>query len=231
VILTRERILEEYAAGRIAIDPFEPELVSVNSVDVRLGRDMWELHHNHDEVVRDLYNGPGGVWSETQKCYAGELREHPEYAHWAEGVVPDEADVFLLRSGGFYIATSFERIGTRNDRLGGPQIVPEMRAKSTVGRHGLTVALCAGIGDVGYCSRWALEIRVALPHMGNQQDGHPLIPLAVGTPVGQVVFHETTPTNEEYGGVARYQPAGGAYDVRFLPKNLRWFADELEPLL
>ena len=53
------------------------------------------------------------------------------------------------------------------------------------GRQGLTVALCAGLGDVGYCSKWALEVRLV---------GRSVVPLAVGTPIGQVVFHQGTPT-------------------------------------
>jgi dCTP deaminase len=84
-----------------------------------------------------------------------------------------------------------------------------MKARSTVGRQGLTVALCAGLGDVGYTSRWALEVRVV--DYGD-------VPVAVGTPVAQVVFHTATPTDAAYEGATRYQHAGA---VKFLPKPLK----------
>ena len=84
-----------------------------------------------------------------------------------------------------------------------------MKAKSTFGRQGLTVALC-GLGDVGYCSKWALEVRLV---------GRSVVPLAVGTPIGQVVFHKGTPTGSVYGGAGHYQIGE---EVRFLPKPLKW---------
>ncbi|MFT4705820.1 MAG: dCTP deaminase, partial [Bradymonadia bacterium] len=114
-------------------------------------------------------------------------------------------------SGGFYLATSLEAIGTRadpNGREGQLAIVPEMKARSTVGRQGLTVALCAGLGDVGYASRWALEVRVV--DYGD-------VPVAIGTPIAQVVFHTATATDAAYDGASRYQHQG---TVRFLPKAL-----------
>ena len=69
-----------------------------------------------------------------------------------------------------------------------------MKARSTVGRQGLTVALYAGLGDVGYASRWALEVRV---DFGD-------VPVAIGSPIAQVVFHTATATSTAYDN--RYQP-------------------------
>jgi deoxycytidine triphosphate deaminase len=64
---------------------------------------------------------------------------------------------------------------------------------------------------VGYQSRWALEIRVV--DYGD-------IPLVIGTPIAQVVFHTATPTASSYMGQDRYQQDDqGA--VRFIPKNLK----------
>jgi dCTP deaminase len=124
-------------------------------------------------------------------------------------VVPDDALVFRMNPGEFYLATTLERIGSRALGPDRESIVPEMKSKSTFGRQGLTVALCAGLGDVGYHSRWALEVRLV---------GRSVVPLAVGTPIGQVVFHSGTRTSTEYGGSGHYQEGDA---VRFLPKALR----------
>ena len=73
-----------------------------------------------------------------------------------QGTIPDDAQVFCLNPGEFYLYY-LRAIGTRALAPDQTSVIPEMKAKSTFGRQGLTVALCAGLGDVGYCSKWALE--------------------------------------------------------------------------
>jgi dCTP deaminase len=205
MILTHEAILEAREAGRLVVEPFRPDLVSINSVDVRLGADLWKLDRHS---CRDLYRTTNN-WKKVAPFKASEIRDCIGYKHWAQDVIPDDAPVFYLESGQFYLATTLEAIGTTP----GSELVPEMKAKSTVGRQGLTVALCAGLGDVGYSSRWALEVRVT-------DDGD--VPLAIGTPVAQVVFHEATQTKQHYNGKDRYQHHD---EARFLPKPLKFIDD------
>lgn len=207
MILCKEAIIEAYNAGRIVIDPFEKDLVGINSVDVRLGNDVWELTGTEP---RDLYSNDTSRWRKMEPVKAGALRQL--YPNFGLNVLEDEDDCYIFRSGGFYLATTLEAIGTRaiEDQ---EAIVPEMKARSTVGRQGLTVALCAGLGDVGYSSRWALEVRVV--HSGD-------IVLAVGTPIAQVVFHTATQTQACYDGGERYQHQGA---VRFLPKPLKVYRE------
>lgn len=206
MILAKEAILSAYKRGLIKISPFEPELVSVNSVDIRLGADLWQLSRPR---YRDLYHPEDKLWTKLKPVKASKVRDIFGN-EWAKGIVPDNADCFILKGGQFYIATTLEAIGTRRRRWR-KSIVPEMKAKSTVGREGLTVALCAGMGDIGYCSRWALEVRVV-------DNGD--VPIAVSTPIGQVVFHTSSKAKEIYNGKDRYQNDD---TVRFLPKPLKYF--------
>ena len=213
MILCREAILDALETGRIVIDPFDEALVNPNSVDVRLGPELYRMHGNFG--LRDLYRPDDSLWERVSPVFARDIHTRswegiPPAPQWAKGVVPDETPVFLLEPGHFYLATTLERIGSRAGPPDETSIIPEMKAKSTFGRQGLTVALCAGLGDVGYHSRWALEVRIA---------GRSVVPLAVGTPIGQVVFHTGTPTSTVYGGAGHYQDEGR---VRFLPKPLRW---------
>lgn len=204
MILTKEEIIRRRELGQIVIEPFCEDLVSINSVDVRLGDELWQPNKNRP--YRDLYNPNPSDWIMLPKLGAGEIRTM--CPGWCPQV-PDNHPCFVLQPGEFYLATSLEAIGAKNDDIHKP-IVPEMKAKSTVGRQGLTVALCAGLGDIGYVSRWALEVRVA--EVGS------IIPIAVGTPIAQVVFHEAYMTKEKYNGELRYQ---NDKDVRFLPKPLK----------
>ncbi|TVQ98686.1 MAG: hypothetical protein EA398_13175 [Deltaproteobacteria bacterium] len=207
MILCREDILRKREDGHIVIEPFEEGLVGINSVDVRLGADLFRLRN---DGFRDLYSDRPEQWEKVETVPAGRIRErHPSFV---APTLHDDDPCFILDSGGFYLATTLEAIGARALEGGaedGQAIVPEMKARSTVGRQGLTVALCAGLGDVGYVSRWALEVRVV--DCG-------AVAVAVGTPIAQVVFHYATPTHAAYDGASRYQHAGA---VRFLPKPLK----------
>lgn len=215
MILTREEILRH---PKIVIEPRNEELISINSVDVRLGPDMWRFQtdkprrypftfYNRNQY-RDLYVPEDRLLQRCSTVKASQVRER--YVNWAKGVVPDDANCFILKSGKFYLATTLEKIGALPPEPGHNSIVPEMKAKSTVGRQGLTVALCAGLGDVGFKSKWLLEVRVT-------DDGD--VPIAIGTPIAQVVFHLATPTEACYDGPSRYQDGD---QVRFLPKPLRF---------
>jgi dCTP deaminase len=213
MILCREDILRSYEKGEIVIDPFDLRLVNPNSVDVRFGKILFRMKSTFG--IRDLYNPHDELWERVLPVPARQIREGGidgllPAPDWGVDVIPDDADVFCLNPGEFYLATTYEAIGSRALGPDVESIIPEMKAKSTFGRQGLTVALCAGLGDVGYCSHWALEVRLV---------GRSVVPLAVGTPIGQVVFHKGTPTATEYGGKGHYQVDGA---VRFLPKPLKW---------
>lgn len=216
MILTHEAIIKARIDGLIVIEPFDERLVSINSVDVRLGADMWQP--SRSRAYRDLYNPKDSDWTKMETVALEQCREILGDITFGEGSLNSEDRLFILKSGHFYLGTTLEKIGTKSMfttpefRINGNEmraIVPKMKAKSTIGRQGLTVALCAGLGDVGYKSRWALEIRVT-------DDGD--IPIAIGTPIGQVEFAEATPSEKTYSGSTRYQDGDV---VRFLPKPIK----------
>lgn len=187
MILTKRAILRAIETGHI-VSPVE--LVQENSVNFRLGPDLY---------VPDWRNG------RTVNLHADRefLRVPPVHYMGMEG--------FILGAKQFHLGTTLDVHGTV---LTGDGIayVPECRARSTTGRHGLTVALCAGVGDVGYTGRWALEI------VNNSDD--PVF-IAIGTEIGQFVFHEATTAYppEAYGGEDRYQKSDGR--IQFLPKPFK----------
>lgn len=210
MILTKEEILKKYSEGEIVIEPFCLELVQINSVDVRLGRDLWVAKGG----FFDPYNPQEYSWEKIEPTRVGDFRANRKRlrvpgADFGHGVLEDDDEMFFLKGGHFYLATTLEKIGTASVGPDSPSIVAEMKAKSTIGRIGLTTAICAGLGDVDFKSRWALEVRVV-----NGRD----VPLAVGTPIGQVKFSYGTPTAESYNGPDRYQNDDV---VRFLPKPLK----------
>lgn len=188
MILSGKKIREEIDAGRILVDPFREELISHNSLDVRLGA-----------VTHVLRSGP----RRTDPYQNSNTQFAPQPLGYREG----DEEVWRLNGGRLYLATTLEAVGTAP----GSGICPDMCAKSTAGRWGLTVALCAGLGEVGYYAQWTLEIRPVEN-----------ILLRRGTTIGQVRFTRVDTAPEEvvdYGsGDDSYQPGG---EVRVLPKPLK----------
>jgi dCTP deaminase len=104
--------------------------------------------------------------------------------------IPLDCLIIVLRPGERILAHTEEFIGMR------PPGVPEMRARSTIGRNGIVICNDAGWGDPGYINRWTMEI---------QNNNQVAIPLPVGERVAQIVFHHTGPVNQTYGDSGKYQ--------------------------
>lgn len=224
-MLSRDDILKHRRSGNIHIDPFDESLITVNSVDVRLGPDLWVMGpppvlnpYNKDSVDRDAkwrqlepasireMHRWGRDWHDLPSHLQGQSLVDALYELERDGYA--DARGWVLRSDRFYLATTKESIGSlwlpeekrqelihqfdEDSPYPRTAIVPEMRSKSTAGRMGLTTAVCAGLGDVGYHWRWALEVRVAA--------GIEFIILLENTVIGQVTFTETKNCYVPYTG-------------------------------
>jgi len=188
MVLGHDAILHEYRLGNIIISPFREDFVSVNSYDVRLGPDMYQLLPPHENGCLSPYDEP-----ESRFRRVGFNDSHNGHSGW-------------ILDPGIYLGSTVEEIGTAA-RSG---LIPDINAKSTFGRNGLTVALCAGKGDVGYAARWTLEIHVRYPTL-----------LLVNTVIAQVRFSRCEDAGV-YGGEGSYQPGG---QIRMLPKPMKVVAE------
>jgi len=188
-MLSDKRILEQLEEGNIIISPFNEGNLGTNSYDCTLGN----LFYKEQSAVKDVFmDDPGDL------C-----------AFWG---CPLKA-VWSARHCGFYIpvdpgemilAHTQEIIGARNG------YVPQMFARSTTRRCGLSVCSCAGLGDIGYIAQWTLELH-------NTTMATIWIP--VGTPICQFTFHETGETFKEYCGHYGRSEEWSPEDM--LPKAIR----------
>lgn len=218
MLIARPLLLRMIKAGIIHVDPFCPQLVGPNSIDIRMGDWLALMRY---QAVRNLYDPKKHIWGEIK---ASDM----ETKH-----ILTEADLekagpvlkgFVLTSNGFYLARTYEEIGVPwidweksqpgilydlRGQLGfNFQIVAHMGSRSTFARNGLSVIVAgAGIGDIGYHRAWTLEI--AVPNYR--------VPIFVGTPIGQLVFEFTTGCPDPYGGSEHYQDGES---VRCLPKSI-----------
>jgi dCTP deaminase len=197
-------MLREIEAGNIIVNPFNPDLVSVNSIDVRLGPDLYRMLPPKPLSFSQSLEGQE---PEFVNPY-GEPEERYERVSFNAHRGGNQG--WILEPG-FYLGSTVEEIGTSPTS----GLCPDINAKSTFGRNGLTVAVCAGKGDVGYAARWTLEIHVREPVL-----------LLVNSVIAQVRFSRVEWTEEDaqnaYGGKSSYQPNG---EIRMLPKPIKVLND------
>ncbi|MEO5953352.1 MAG: hypothetical protein ABIQ44_12875, partial [Chloroflexia bacterium] len=96
-----------------------------------------------------------------------------------------EDGLIKIRPGDTILAHTEEVVGGCNG------YTTSMRARSSIGRSCLSVCKCAGVGDVGYISKWTMEI---------SNHSHALAILPVGLRVAQILFYQVGETLREYSG-------------------------------
>jgi deoxycytidine triphosphate deaminase len=119
-VLSDGTILELVAAGRVRIDPWDPNLVQPASVDLRLG-DSFRVFHNHRASAIDLRDPPSGLTEEV--------------------VVPGD-ESFVIHPGEFCLGSTLEWVELPDDivaRIEGKALaidtpVPTPEGWTTMGR-------------------------------------------------------------------------------------------------
>jgi dCTP deaminase len=92
--------------------------------------------------------------------------------------IPHEG--LVLQPSQLYLARTVERTETHN-------LVPMIEGRSSVGRLGLFVHVTAGIGDVGFCGYWTLEMFAVQP-----------LRIYPGVGICQILYHNVHGPITEY---------------------------------
>ena len=117
-------------AGRVQLEPYDPEMIQPSSVDVRLDR-YFRVFENH----RYPHIDPSV--------------EQPDLTRLVE---PDGEEPFILHPGEFALASTFEVISLPDDVAG------RLEGKSSLGRLGLLTHSTAGFIDPGFSGHVTLEL-------------------------------------------------------------------------
>lgn len=102
--------------------------------------------------------------------------------------IPKEG--YVLQPNEIYLGSSIEYTESHI-------FVPQLEGKSSCGRLGLDVHVCAGFGDIGFCGFWTLELRVVKP-----------LRVYAGAPIGQIVWHTAGVPETHYGAKKSANYAG-----------------------
>ncbi|MCW4385634.1 dCTP deaminase [Salinibacterium sp. SYSU T00001] len=130
MLLSDRDINAELAAGRIRLDPSEPEMVQPSSVDVRLDR-YFRLFDNH------------------KYPYIDPAEHQPELTRLLE---VDADKPFILHPGEFVLGSTYEQVTLPDD------IAARLEGKSSLGRLGLLTHSTAGFVDPGFSGHVTLEL-------------------------------------------------------------------------
>jgi dCTP deaminase len=130
VVLSDRTIRAEIDSGRIAIDPFEPELVQPSSIDVRVDRSFRVFHNNRYAFI--------------------DVRQPME--DLTELVEIEDGRPFILHPGEFVLGQTLERLTLPDD------LVARLEGKSSLGRLGLLIHSTAGFVDSGFSGNLTLEL-------------------------------------------------------------------------
>lgn len=174
MILGNGGIRRELDNGNIAIEPFNDELVNLNSYDVRIDAPYYSAHSDiaihilidsGDPTLNTVWHGPHTF----------------EFPDRHDNLIP----CVVIPPLGIILATTIEVVG------GVYGYTTLLKAKSTIARLGLDVCASAGFGDVGYVNKWTLEI---INHFNRY------IYIPVGTRIAQIAFTEVDDAQGVYEG-------------------------------
>jgi len=130
VLLSDRDIRAELDAGRVVLDPYDPDMVQPSSVDVRLDK-YFRLFDNHRYAVID----PSA--------------EQPDLTHLVEAGADEP---MVLHPGEFVLGSTYEQVTLGDD------VAARLEGKSSLGRLGLLTHSTAGFVDPGFSGHVTLEL-------------------------------------------------------------------------
>lgn len=130
MVLSDRTIRAEIEAGRIVIDPFDPDMIQPSSIDVRVDG-AFRVFHNARYPFIDV------------RAPMDDLTEL---------VTVEDDEPFILHPGEFVLGQTLERVRLPDD------IVGRLEGKSSLGRLGLLIHSTAGWVDSGFRGNLTLEL-------------------------------------------------------------------------
>jgi len=130
VLLSDRDILAEIDDKRVALEPFDQEMVQPSSVDVRLDR-FFRVFENHKYPHIDP------------------AADQPDLTRLVE---PHGEEPFILHPGEFVLGSTYEVVTLPDD------VAARLEGKSSLGRLGLLTHSTAGFIDPGFSGHVTLEL-------------------------------------------------------------------------
>ena len=168
---------EKHESCSIDIDDESIRIINRNNVNKAIDIKVTRLHDIVDEKIKDIetkwssaFNQLGGTVVHNdnksrerdeeikslpivESNYLPPLDMHKKN-ETIEFQIPEEG--YVLQPGVLYIGRTVERTAT-------DKFIPMINGRSSGGRLGISIHICAGFGDIGFDGTWTLEITVVEP--------------------------------------------------------------------
>lgn len=186
--------------GHIVCDPLIEENIRGSSIDLTLGEWFYWCGKTRTSRIYNPFSREDVARYFGEPLRARPLQDplmHKWYGYDQLDGIPSDHPIIMLPARTRILAHTYEFVGIHAPGT------TEMRARSSWGRNGIAVCLCAGWGDPGYINRWTMEIH-------NMNDS--AVPLPVGERVAQLIFHHTGPVDGDYAG-GKYQSSTALSEI------------------
>jgi dCTP deaminase len=130
LILSDRDIRKQIEAGRVVIEPFEPEMIQPSSIDLHV-----------DNIFR--------IFANSRYPYIDVRRRMDDLTDLVE---VDADEPFILHPGEFVLGSTLEKVTLPDN------IVGRIEGKSSLGRLGLLIHSTAGFVDAGFVGHLTLEL-------------------------------------------------------------------------
>lgn len=189
----------------VVIYPYNAAQVKPNSYDVLLGENLFIETETPSRTYEDYDIYDSESTEDAWKHVIPPIDDGTKYRGKFKG-----KRVYWLAPRERVLGHTYEFIGGKNN------VTTMIKCRSSLGRSGISICLCAGSGDVGYINRWTLEITNHLRYRR--------VPLVVSEPVAQILFVRTGPCAKPYSG--KYQESTRLRDI-----VLGWSPQKMLPRL
>lgn len=171
-MLTGAEIEKQIKKGNIKIDPYDPKCLNPNSYNLKLHPQLLVYKRNSDRrgvvpvnpsITIDMPDidsmeiCPDIALVENMPIIQSNILDPIDMKTENETIefeIPEEG--YVLQPGVLYIGRTVERTFT-------DKFIPMINGRSSGGRLGISIHICAGFGDIGFDGTWTLEITCVEP--------------------------------------------------------------------
>lgn len=191
-MLTGSEIVKQVKKGNITIDPFSADRVNPNSYNLTLNPTLKVYTHgvNRDYLIptpKKIKEEEIKTETESDTCF-----DHTDYCNIISRAEPrllmnnldslksinavkaaqlepldakneNEVISFTIPDEGYVLHPGVLYLGRTNEFTGTDRFIPMINGRSSGGRLGISIHVCAGFGDVGFHGTWTLEITAVEP--------------------------------------------------------------------
>lgn len=150
-MLTGKAIEEAISRGEIEITPYDPGQINPNSYNLKLHSQLKVYKHSQMVLPNKYINSNNeGSYNHIIQTPLKMDEDNP-----TEVIdIPEEGYILLPNT--LYLGRTVEK--TSSDYY-----IPMINGRSSGGRLGISIHVCAGFGDIGFSGTWTLEITVVEP--------------------------------------------------------------------